>query len=128
MDTLEEKYLKLLAEHEQLADKVEKGKQDSINLQHCGRAYNQLSESRFELINTIKDLYASWLPPKIASFLSTMKAWAKNGFRKSKYSKIRWDICTQCPNLKDEKLCTLCGCYMKRKVNLEGAKCPISKW
>ena len=43
MDTLEEKYLKLLAEHEKLADEVEKGRRDSINLQHCGKAYNQLS-------------------------------------------------------------------------------------
>ena len=128
MDTLEEKYLKLLAEHEQAAEEIEKGRQAANHLQQCSNAYTKLHEARMELISTIKELYASWLPPKISSFFSTMKAWAKNGFRKSEYSKIRLDICSKCPSFKDDKFCTLCGCYMKRKVNLEGAKCPISKW
>ena len=124
MDSLEEKYLKLLAEVDRLTD----SKECTDTLNNCNRAYTDCMNLRRELVGNIKNLYAMWLPPKVYSFFSTMKAWAKNGFRKSKYSKIRWDICTKCPNLKDEKLCTLCGCYMKRKIDLEGAKCPISKW
>ena len=112
MDTLEEKYLKVL----------------KTNLGRCDQAYRELWQRRMELVETIKSLYSSWVPAKVYSFFSTIKAWAKNGFKKSKYLEVRWDICKKCPNLKDESLCTLCGCYMKRKVDLEGAKCPISKW
>ena len=41
--------------------------------------------------------------------------------------KMRWDICTGCEFLKDNK-CLKCGCFMKVKHKLAMASCPIGKW
>ena len=41
--------------------------------------------------------------------------------------KMRWDICTGCEFLNDDK-CEKCGCFMKVKHKLAMAKCPIGKW
>ena len=41
--------------------------------------------------------------------------------------KMRWDICSGCEFLKDDK-CEKCGCFMKVKHKLAMAKCPIGKW
>tara|TARA_Y100000310_G_C20532200_1_gene739061 strand:- start:528 stop:899 length:372 start_codon:yes stop_codon:yes gene_type:complete len=41
--------------------------------------------------------------------------------------KMRWDICTSCEFLKDNK-CEKCGCFMKVKHKLATAKCPEGKW
>ena len=40
----------------------------------------------------------------------------------------RYSICEQCPNLTEVGRCTECGCFMKKKVNLAAASCPIGKW
>ena len=40
----------------------------------------------------------------------------------------RYSICEQCPNLVGRGYCTECGCFMKKKVNLAVASCPIGKW
>lgn len=41
----------------------------------------------------------------------------------------RYDICKACPELiKATKQCTKCGCFMKAKVKLAKAECPIHKW
>ena len=41
--------------------------------------------------------------------------------------KMRWDICSSCEFLKDDK-CEKCGCFMKVKHKLAMAKCPEGKW
>jgi hypothetical protein len=41
--------------------------------------------------------------------------------------KMRWDLCSGCEFLKDNK-CEKCGCFMKVKHKLAMAKCPIGKW
>ena len=41
--------------------------------------------------------------------------------------KMRWDICSGCEFLKDDK-CESCGCFMKVKHKLAMASCPEGKW
>ena len=41
--------------------------------------------------------------------------------------KMRWDICSGCEFLKNDK-CTSCGCFMKVKYKLAMASCPEGKW
>ena len=41
--------------------------------------------------------------------------------------KMRWDICSSCEFLNNNK-CEKCGCFMKVKHKLAMAKCPIGKW
>lgn len=41
----------------------------------------------------------------------------------------RYEICLSCPELiKIQKRCRKCGCFMKQKVKIERAACPIGKW
>jgi len=41
----------------------------------------------------------------------------------------RWAICEACPRLlKATSQCMECGCFMKIKVKLAAAVCPIKKW
>ena len=41
--------------------------------------------------------------------------------------KMRWDLCSGCEFLKDNK-CEKCGCFMKVKHKLAMASCPVGKW
>ena len=44
-------------------------------------------------------------------------------------SNKRMLICEECPELIPvTKQCKQCGCFMKMKVRLEKASCPIGKW
>jgi len=41
----------------------------------------------------------------------------------------RWSVCEQCPRLlKATSQCKECGCFMKLKVKLQEAVCPLDKW
>jgi hypothetical protein len=41
----------------------------------------------------------------------------------------RYDICKSCPKfIQPTKQCSECGCFMKAKVKLAKAECPIHKW
>lgn len=41
----------------------------------------------------------------------------------------RLDICEVCPSLlKLTHQCKECGCFMKLKVKLQKAECPLGKW
>ena len=41
----------------------------------------------------------------------------------------RWNSCSKCPELiKVTSQCKSCGCFMKLKVKLEEANCPLGKW
>ena len=69
-------------------------------------------------------------PQKIKMFFGTMWAWAKNGFKleESQVAEARLAICQACPELKNEKQCNLCGCFMQAKTKIAGASCPLKKW
>lgn len=44
-------------------------------------------------------------------------------------AKDRYSICQSCPELtKTTFQCKKCGCFMKIKVTLEQATCPLNKW
>jgi hypothetical protein len=41
----------------------------------------------------------------------------------------RFALCLQCPELiKATSQCKKCGCFMKAKVSLPHAECPLGKW
>lgn len=40
----------------------------------------------------------------------------------------RMSICENCPELINLTRCKKCGCYMKLKVRILWAKCPMDKW
>lgn len=41
----------------------------------------------------------------------------------------RFSLCRDCPELLPiTHQCKQCGCFMKMKVKLKEAKCPIGKW
>jgi hypothetical protein len=41
----------------------------------------------------------------------------------------RYSICSNCPELiKATTQCKQCGCFMKMKVKLKEATCPLGKW
>jgi hypothetical protein len=53
----------------------------------------------------------------------------KTVFLNDEDSNFRFDICKTCPDLiKFTSQCKKCGCFMKIKVKLENASCPIGKW
>jgi hypothetical protein len=41
----------------------------------------------------------------------------------------RFSLCQDCPELvQATKQCKQCGCFMKLKVKLKAATCPLGKW
>lgn len=41
----------------------------------------------------------------------------------------RYDICKECDKLNSiSKTCAECGCFMRMKVTLPNAYCPLGKW
>ena len=55
------------------------------------------------------------------------KAVKSNMIHDEEVLKMRWDLCSGCEFLKDDK-CDKCGCFMKVKHKLAMASCPIGKW
>jgi len=44
-------------------------------------------------------------------------------------AQYRLEICKQCKFFREHtQTCRKCGCFMKLKIKLEKAKCPIGKW
>lgn len=68
---------------------------------------------------------------RIKMFFSTLKNWAKNGFKfeDDKESLRKLEICLACPELKQpQRQCGVCGCMMEKKTKMMGASCPLKKW
>ena len=62
-------------------------------------------------------------------FAKNMVSWAKDGFKTSGKAEARWDICRKCYLLDtSDNTCLACGCKMKLKVKIEGARCPEGYW
>jgi hypothetical protein len=150
MENLSQKYLNLLGEYEALTkanEELQKKVQGinpatasrpatppmsssrcEENLSKCGRSNKNLFEQRTFLRQELKKLYSLWLPPKVDSFFKTIIPWIKKGFKKSDQAEYRFEICQKCEYLKENNTCKLCGCFMKGKVTIPQASCPIGKW
>ena len=50
------------------------------------------------------------------------------GIVDKKVENKRWDHCKGCTFLTKLNRCKKCGCFMKAKVKLKGAFCPIGIW
>jgi len=66
-------------------------------------------------------------------YMDNVKPWHLLNPKKPKLSEEssnkRLEICTGCEWYKiTTSQCKKCGCFMKLKVVLEDAKCPIGKW
>ena len=53
---------------------------------------------------------------------------ATNGLLDKESSLKRYNVCLECPFLKNSSQCKKCGCMMKAKVRIKGSSCPIGKW
>ena len=70
----------------------------------------------------------------------SLKSWLQGSqvITTQKEAERRWEICKQCPYLKDDQTnpdtgkrdgrCTHCGCFMNVKVHYAVSECPIDKW
>lgn len=136
MDSLEEKFLKIIAKHEDLLNEIralspsDQEESDHVSRQKIEvltaqvRAYADRSS---RLTQEIKDLYKNSPSLKFENLINSLWAWAKGGFRTSDLSQYRLSICNSCPHYKDRR-CTICGCFMEAKTRLPKASCPIHKW
>ena len=53
----------------------------------------------------------------------------KENYTSEEMSSARMSICEECPRLvKTTKQCKECGCFMRLKVKIKTAACPLSKW
>ena len=43
-------------------------------------------------------------------------------------AKKRAAICVDCPKLKSNNICSVCGCYIPAKTRSKTSRCPLSKW
>ena len=44
-------------------------------------------------------------------------------------AQARFDTCKQCEHFfKPTNSCKVCGCFMKAKVKLFAAECPVGEW
>jgi hypothetical protein len=43
-------------------------------------------------------------------------------------AQARYDMCKGCPFLLPTTQCNKCGCFMKAKVKLSHAECPVGHW
>ena len=52
----------------------------------------------------------------------------KKTLSSDKEANERWSVCLDCEHLLKKKRCSQCGCYMKYKIHVAEAECPIGKW
>jgi|TARA_R100001480_G_scaffold137229_1_gene134290 hypothetical protein len=141
MESLSEKYLKLLSEYEELLKKFknlpppqEASSQDTNceqceqRVQNCSNAYSTLYDANRQLVQEITKLYKMGVPPRISSFFSTIIPWIKNGFKVSTSAEDRISMCKKCDLFINDTTCQACGCYMIAKTKIPQAYCPVGKW
>ena len=77
------------------------------------------------------------LVEQAASILSAIRASVKDGriLADEATVKARLEICEACPQLVEKSkrgrtyhTCRICGCAHKRKVSVQGSRCPIGSW
>ena len=131
MENLNEKYLKLLKEYDKLKNQKAPELQDSVcsrKLKQCSASHSNLYRRKEALKTELKKTYALWIPPRIHSFFSTIIPWIKKGFKISESSEYRLEICKKCEFFTEKSSCEVCGCFMKHKVKIPQASCPVGKW
>lgn len=102
----------------------------------------QRKELRKALRQAQADALKNGLPPppsllnQAKSFASSMKKWAKDGFKnvsKEEHQR-RLNICLRCPSYDPDGWgrgigrCRECGCAVKAKTKIKSQKCPVGKW
>lgn len=64
--------------------------------------------------------------------VGTTRPWdvlSQSNHTDSETAEKRYAICLECPRLlKATNQCKECGCFMKLKVKLKDAVCPLGKW
>ena len=45
-----------------------------------------------------------------------------------KIAKNRIEVCVDCPKMRKNKVCSVCGCFVPAKARSVSSKCPLSKW
>lgn len=43
-------------------------------------------------------------------------------------SKVRYELCYNCPYNDNDSKCSKCGCFLKAKLMSRKSRCPIGKW
>ncbi len=139
MESLTEKYLKLLSEYEELSKKFENLSSQQVSstthdteceqkVQNCSNAYSTIYDANRQLVQEVTKVYKMWLPSRVSSFFSTIIPWIKNGFKVSNSAEHRLSICKKCDLFINDSTCQACGCYMVAKTKIPQAYCPIGKW
>ncbi len=64
----------------------------------------------------IQEIYSGWKNLKFKT--PEIEELAKN----------RVNICVNCPKLRKNNTCAVCGCYIPAKVRSSKSRCPDRKW
>jgi hypothetical protein len=65
---------------------------------------------------------------KIITLLKALAKWAAAGFKITKFAEERLNICYNCPEMRKEYICDVCGCNLKYKTRMLTEECPLKKW
>lgn len=96
----------------------------------------QVLRENSELLNE-EDQSETKYPPYMEMVRNLAKDTVKSAVRLKKKLPVivpkniameRLEMCMSCPHYTDEHRCTKCGCFMKSKVNVAAAECPVGKW
>jgi len=64
------------------------------------------------------------------NLLHAVKEHVSSGWSKctEEESAERFEVCSSCERMREDKRCSLCGCFMELKSTWKEQKCPIGKW
>ena len=65
---------------------------------------------------------------KLGEIISGWKNYAFPSQEVEKIATNRMATCLDCPKLKKDNRCGLCGCFMPAKVRSINSTCPLKKW
>ena len=65
---------------------------------------------------------------KLNDLFSSSISLAKDGWASKEEWENRIKECSNCEHLTKSMRCKECGCFMKAKVRIKGAACPLGKW
>lgn len=65
---------------------------------------------------------------KLQEIISGWKNYTFKNPEVEKIAKHRAKLCSDCPKLRNNNTCKICGCYIPAKVRSVKSKCPLRKW
>ena len=124
MDTWEERYLKLAAQYDKVVTENTKLKEapppTNKIVENQQKAIEAWRQRTLELGTELKDVYQKSFTLKVESFIRTIWAWTRSGFKINRdLGDKRFAICASCPHLKNDR-CTVVivtGKHSTFKVN-----------